>query len=158
MRSAPQGLPPFCKILPRACHTFTTKPLILEVAIRASSCGWVAPSKSSSPNSIDSLLNFGLFPSRSLSLASFTKVTLRIPLRWLKFMPIEPACITSITPNGGGSVFPQFLEVCPSIFPSGAAMNSFKSLDFTSCTKWSLNTLHYSIVCPFSWWYIQYKF
>ena len=73
-------------------------------------------------------------------------------------MLIEVACISSITPNGSGSVFPRFLEVCPAILPSGAATNSFKCSAFTSFSKWSLNTLHCSVMCPFSWWYVQYKF
>jgi len=102
--------------------------------------------------------NLSFFLGRVSPSESSTETTLKIPLRQLKFVPIEVTCITSITPNGGGSVFPWVLEACPVALPSGTTTNSFKCPDFTNCSKWSLNTLYCLVVCPFSRWYVQYKF
>lgn len=128
---------------------FITKPPILVVTMRESLCDWVVHSKSSFMNSIGLRFNLGFFSSRVSPSGFSTETTLKIPLRWLKFVPIEAACITSITPNGGGSVFPWVLDAYPVALPSGATTNFFKCLDFTNCFKWSLNTLHCLVVCPF---------
>ena len=66
--------------------------------------------------------------------------------------------MTSITPNDGESALPWVLDVCPATLPSSTTINSFKCPNFTNCSKWSLNTLHFLVVCPFSQWYMQYKF
>lgn len=41
--------------------------------------------------------------------------------------------------------------------PLWPTMNSFKCPAFTSWSKWSLNTLHCSVVWPFSRWEVQYR-
>ena len=122
--------------LPRYTNTlFTTKLPILAVTTRVSSCSQVVSSKSSSPNSIGPRFNLSFFLGRVSPSESSTETILKIPLHQLKFVPIEVACITSITPNGSGSMFPSVLEAYPIALPSGMTTNSFKCLDFTNCSK-----------------------
>lgn len=65
--------------------------------------------------------------------------------------------MTSITSNGGRKGLPRGLEVCPIPWPSWFTTNSFKCPDLPNCSKWSFKNLHYSVVCPLSQWYVQYK-
>ena len=74
---------------------------------------------------------------------------------------------TSVQTHGNWSCMyiiynPQWRWECVPLFPWGlpcctAFWCSYKLLQMP-ISKWSLNTLHCLIVCPFSRWYVQYKF
>ena len=130
----------------------------MRVTIKASSCGWMVSILSSSEKLSNSRVSIlALFGSKWESSAD--SLTTDITLEgWEPVLP-SAAKMTLIVPSEGlEEVFPRApdLDWSPCLLSQYKNCCNFSSL--TNCSKWFHSVLQSSVVCPYSWWYWQWRF
>ena len=140
--------------LPWSVNTlFTSYHLILRVTTKASSCGYMVPTLSSSTKlNAGRISTLALFNSELESSvgSQATDITLE---GWELVLP-RAAKMTLIVPKGGlEEAFPWTLDPAWSPCPLGRYKNCFNLPSLTSCSRWFHKVLQSSVVCPHFWWY-----